>query len=400
MKSGRAYLALMAAEGMGRAMAFIVGAAIAREYGLEILAIVTLAQSLSAYVSVTSDGGLNNHALMRLFKLSRTRYVVAETSRAQLLIVLGVSPVVALVVYLTADYAVPLFVLFCLVPVATAFSSPYVLQYRGQLMPIALSRLLGAVATALVGVFLIYVAHVPPLYLAVPYIANAVVMMLTVCIRSRIDWRWYLIAVPWARIRNSLVVVRSLGSSALLKQVLLSLPLLLTGNFGAPNEFESMGVVYRLWVVLSLPAAMLATVLIPQIARNPQNNAASQRALSWLLCFSVPVAVVVSIRPDLILSILFGENAAQYGDDLRIFTWALVPLAISSVFSCRFIVRKRYMELMFGNGIGIVALCGSYSLLEMLSGSHAISFAWVISQMAISAYLAVVEFLPRKKVML
>ncbi|SMG36738.1 Membrane protein involved in the export of O-antigen and teichoic acid [Rhodococcus rhodochrous J3] len=383
MKGSRAYFAIMSAEAAGRAMAFVVGAAIARVYGLEVLAVVTLAQSLSAYVSVTSDGGLNNHALLRLFNRSRSGKVVAETSRAQVYIAGFVAPLMAVGVYVFSPEVLPVFLVFCLVPAITAFSTPYILQHRGRLGPIAVSRFVGALTTATVGILLIYVVKPPPVYLALPYVANAAAMFLVVYGTSHIDAKWYFERVRWTRLRKSMAVIKTLGLSALVKQVHLSAPLLIASHIGSQEEFEAMGVVYRVWVVLSLPAAMLATVLIPQIARNSKIRNSESRAFLALFCLSAGVCILTSIGPEFILSTLFGPAAGAYGNELRIFSLALLPLAAISVLSCRLIVERQYGTLVSSNIVGLFVLVLAYWVLRQGSASEPISIAWVISQISI-----------------
>src|SRR5688572_11460148 len=85
---------LLAAEFISRLLAFSVSFALAREVGLEALAVLTLAQSIVAYATVAGDAGLGTEAVRRIASGEASQAVVRQTARLQIFFALLASSVV------------------------------------------------------------------------------------------------------------------------------------------------------------------------------------------------------------------------------------------------------------------------------------------------------------------
>lgn len=382
------YAMLMGAEASGRLIAFLLTSIVARSLGLEVLAFVSLAQGLVAYVTVVSDGGLNNHAVRLLLKGGNVETVVAQTIRAQVALVVVASIVVGAFVVLTVPQAIPYFALLVGVPIATALSTPYVLQAQHRTGPVALSRVVGSIATVVAGLGII-IAGLPDFWIASAYSVGAIAMFVVVFRACGASRAWYF---SRARLLASLVVVREtapLAGSALMVQVLASLPLLLTQAGDDLQSFEAMGVASRLWFLASAPAAMVGAVLIPLLADPARRVGVFPRFLAVFSILGAVASGTLLVFAEPINTLLFGADAAVYSPESAVFSLGLFPFYIGAILTCRAISAGVYSLPFFANGVGVVVLLLGLALLDNVGATLAVSWAWVCAQVLTTVVLTI-----------
>lgn len=346
----------MVAEAISRAATFILGALIARVSGLDSLAYLSLAQGLVAYVTVISDGGLNEHAVRRIVGGESSSAVVADTSRTQLVLAgLSTGAVIALTFAIT-PLAVPYVTSLVGVGLASAASIPYVLRADGRIFLLAIARLVGAASTVIVGLILLVSPAVqyPPI-IGLAYSAGAICLSLATIWFSRTGSAPFFRPVPSARIIALGREALPLGLSGLVVQAFSSLPLILTEKFGSSSSFQAMGVSIRLWFIAVAPAAMVGTVLVPKFADTRTRPEVLPRLVALSSALGIACSAVCYFLAEPLLTVVFGAAAAAYAGTFAVFMLGAMPYYAASVLLSSAIARGAYWVVLASSSAGLVA---------------------------------------------
>lgn len=383
---------LAGAEAAGRLIAFSLTAVIARAYGLDDLAMLAVAQALIAYATIGGDAGLNQEATRRLVAGEQREVVTRDAVRAQCASTLLATVVVMLVVAAYEPKYVATILFFLPVPFAYAVSTPYLLDSVGRIVPIAVGRVLMSLGAAVSGLLLISLG-VSGMAFGAAYSIGAWMATGWILWRAHAPVRCALTAMGRearvARLRS----FRQLGSLAVLLHTQASLPVLVAGRFSEADDLESVGVVTRLWFVLSAPLAMSLTVLLPLFARTADRGPLWRAVSASALYGAATAGVFHFLAPDLLV-ILFGSPAGAASPAAVVFMYAIIPFALISVGNAFLIANYRERSLAVCYGLSLLAF--GLILIQFQEASDlAIAWAWVGAQgvLLVSASVSAVEVL-------
>nr|WP_314145180.1 hypothetical protein [uncultured Rhodococcus sp.] len=378
------------AEGFGRVLAFVFSAAVARSQGLEVLGYISLGLSMIAYITIAGDSGLNQDSTRQILAGRSVYHVVQESVRMQLAAVLGASVVVGIISY--ALYGWPFFWYFLAllpIPIISSLSTPYILDSSRRIGELAFSRVILSAVTASVGMCMLYFGAVDGA-LAFAYVCGYFGAMLFVVWRSRAPLFAALRRIEPARFKERAKVYQRLGVAGLLLHVFVSLPIVVSG-LSSPDALGDMGVVTRIWFLLSAPAAMAGSVLIPFLStrvgakRVPQLAAlaAILGLVGWLPIYFFSAGI---------LKVLFGVDAAVAGPALGIFAAALPMIGVVSVMSAALISVHQEKQISAAYIIGTLVFSAYCIWWRTELSSVDLSAAWTVSYFAVAVYLLCVYF--------
>jgi O-antigen/teichoic acid export membrane protein len=116
---------------------------------------------------------------------------------------------------------------------------------------------------------------------------------------------------------------------------------------------------YRLLLAVRLLSMILVLPLYPGLVRSAQNADAHfwvdyDRALKWLVCLSVPGAVIFVFTPDLVVRLLLGAKFLAATVALQWFGLAFVPMFVSALFPYVYTALARQRAFLFITGIALV----------------------------------------------
>jgi O-antigen/teichoic acid export membrane protein len=226
--------------------------------------------------------------------------------------------------------------------------------------------------------------------LAVAYVCGYFAAMLFVVWRSRAPLAAALHRIEPARFKERAKVYKRLGVAGLLLHVFVSLPIVISGLL-SPGALGDMGVVTRIWFLLSAPAAMAGSVLIPFLSTRDGAKRVAQLAM---LATILGLAGWLSIYffSSRILEVLFGVNAAVAGPALAIFVGALPMIGVVSVLSAALIAVHEEKQISAAYTIGTFVFSAYCLLWRPALSSVDLSAAWVVSYFAVAVYLLCVYF--------
>lgn len=378
------------AEGAGRILAFFFSAAVARSLGLEVLGYISLGLSMIAYITIAGDSGLNQDSTRQILAGRKVAEVVQESVRMQIAAVFGASIVVGIVSYFL--YGWPFFWYFLVllpIPFLSSLSTPYILDSARRIGELAFSRVILSAGTASVGVLMLYFGAVDST-LAGAYVCGYFLATLFVVWRSNAPLTAALHRIESARFKRRAKVYKRLGVAGLLLHVFVSLPIVVSGLL-SPGALGDMGVVTRIWFLLSAPAAMAGSVLIPFLSTRDGVKRVSQlAALAAVLGLAgwIPVYFFSSN----VLQILFGDEASVAGPALSIFVGALPMIGVVSVMSAALIAVHEEKKISAAYIIGTLVFVGYCIFWRGSLTSINLSAAWVVSYFAVGIYLVCVYF--------
>jgi len=378
-------MSLGGAEAVGRVFTFLFTALVARVAGIEVLGYLSLAISLVAYISIAGDSGLNQDATRRLVAGADAKHVVQESVRVQV----GAAVVATLIIVpiTILVYGDPVWkYLLVLIPMsfAVAISTPYLLDSRRRIGTLAVSRLVLTLTVAAVGVILLFVG-VSGIWLGLAYCAGYWASTFFVLRMSRSPIRHALKPMGMPRLRSRLAVIRTLGVTGILLHVFVSLPVLAAGLVST-SALANIGLVTRVWFLVSAPAAMAGSVLIPLMV---EERGRSRTLPLCLLAFLVGLigALGLSVISSPLMRLLFGEEAVSAAIPLSIFVLALPFMAVAAVLSARLIAVHREFWIAAGYSISAVTFLGIILMPFWIADAMLISTAWVASYAVLMAIL-------------
>ena len=177
-----------------------------------------------------------------------------------------------------------------------------------------------------------------------------------------VGWRFRI----WASLQKDLKLWKTmigeaipLGGGLLLRQLGWQLDSLLlywltdaysAGLFGGP---------YRLLLAVRLLSMILVVPLYPGFVRLAQTSLGEfwlsyDQALKWLICLSVPGAVIFILAPDTVVSTLLGAKFLSSTVALQWFGLAFVPMFVSALFPYIYTALGRQRVFLFVTGIALV----------------------------------------------
>lgn len=376
------------AEGLGRLFTFGFSALVARTAGIDVLGYLSLALALIAYVTIAGDSGLNQDSTRRLLRGDDPADVVKESVRIQVF----VSTIAFVFVFLFAlvAYRDPIwkYVLVLLpVPIAASASTPYLLDSARRIRPLVISRLLQTITIGVCGMLLIWVGFEGE-GIAVAYGIGYWCSAVFVIAIARAPYRTVINRIDKSRLRLRLLALRKLGLTGLLLHLYVSLPLLIAGFIGSETLAE-MGLISRVWFLVSAPAAMAGTVLLPVMSKVDGRSKVWHLILIAILLGTVGSLVLFFASNHLIV-LLFGEEASLAASGLAIFCLALPAYGALAVASAYLIAIHRERAVSVAYVSSILVFCGSCILNEAFGGGASLPFSWVLSSFVLSAVLCCV----------
>lgn len=383
-------VALAGGEALGRLAAFALTAVIARSYGLDALAVLSVSQALIAYATIGGDGGLNQEATRRLVRGEAESIVVRDAVRSQVTSAAIASLVVTAGVVVYEPRYLTSYLFFLPIPFAYAVSTPYLLDSRGRMVVLGLGRLLMSLGTAGVGLVWILVG-LPSWGFGVAYSAGAWATTCWILWRARAPLKSALNAMGViarrARFRSGI----HLGGVALLVHALASLPMIVAGRISPASDLQAMGVVTRIWFVVSAPILMSGTVMLPLFTRASTRTRVLA-AVGIAAMYAVGVNLVLHFTMPKLITFLYGEAAGIASSPSSLYVTALIPMGISAVLISNMIARGLERWLPPSYALSIIA----FLLWVALRGSGAamvISSGWLISQASLAFATAIASML-------
>ncbi|BFM23120.1 hypothetical protein CHE218_01620 [Microbacterium sp. che218] len=370
-------------------------AVVARGMGLEVLANLALAQSVVSYATVLSDGGLNNHAIRMLLHGTSVARVVSLTLKTQALMAIITVALIVVLGPIIAPSAQEFIWALVLVPIATALSTPYVLQARHVTWPVAFSRILGAVVTTVIGLCLVWMAALP-WTLGLAYSAGAIGMALWVCRSSSVTFADVRGPVKLSEAAALLRQSAPLALYGLLLQVVTSLPLLMTQALHESESFEAMGLASRLWFIVTAPAAMAGSILIPVFADKHSAKGTFRRYLLIAVLSGSACALVFALLAPWVVPLLFGADSAPYWPAVVFFISGSAPFYVATIFICRSIAEGTYWVPAVGFALGGCVFIAMSFMLPSSAGVGA-GLSWLASQIVLCAVVVFLILLGKRK---
>ncbi|QNN53980.1 hypothetical protein [Nocardioides mesophilus] len=374
------------AEAVGRLLTFAFTAMLAREAGLETLGYLSLSLALIALATIVSDGGLNQDATRRIVEGELPDNVAAVTIRVQLVAVLILAPLIALIGYAiyglpTAKYVVVLLPL----PLSMALAVPYLLDSRRRFAALAICRIVLTATTAAAGLVLLAVG-VRGHALALAYVCGYWAASVSMWLFARAPARLVLAQVSQGDIRPRLRTMSRLGLASILLHVFVSLPIAIAGLISV-HTLETVGVVTRLWFLLSAPAAMAGAVLIPLLAG--ERDLAKFKGIAAVAFFlGLTVSLLVSVFSEDLLQLLFGYEAGQAAPTLAVFVWALPLIGLVAVASAYLIAHRLDGWIAASYGLAIaIFLFTTFVLGGPVPKALDLARAWVSAYMILALVL-------------
>lgn len=379
MKGFRQLILLVSSEAIGRLAAFALAATVARSYGLLVLAYLTLSQSIIAYASVISDGGLNNRAVRSLTSGEPPSVVISVTAQIQLALATAGGVVVLAVTYWWRSELAPYVAVSMAIPIATALSTPYILRAQRKITPIAMSRIVGGLTTGGVG-WLLVVTRVPGYWLAAAYSASAAAMALCINYAGSVKPSAFMQKVKTGAYRAVALSIRTLGVNGLLVTTFAAAPLLAAAIAGDETSLEQTAVAVRVIFIVAAPAAMLETVLLPILLSPDRPSVWRLAALAGAVGALLSVGLWLT-APDL-TPLLFGDQAASAAGALQRFGLALPATYCASVLTVGLLASHGDRWLPLATGTAIAVFTGYVLANSGMSGEQ-LAWAWVSAQVSL-----------------
>jgi len=355
---------LVGGEAVTRLLGFLLSAVIAREFGLEALAALTVAQGLVAFALVAGDGGLSTDGVRRLAggELPRARLIALTTVGQVALTVSATSVLLVVVAVLPLSTQTKQVVLvLALLPMTYALNLGWVLQSASRFFALTTSRVAGQAAGMAVGLVCLYYLDSFLLAVASLVLGSAVTDVL-LALHSRRDWRG-----P-GRLSGRAVVQRVRQGRGFLGYTLANhassaAPLLMTAFVGSAAVVGQYSVAHRLLLLAVAPAQVFASVLLPRFSSTP----GALRSDLWapvsalvVLTAGASSALVVFARP--IAEALFGAAAGSATPAVQL-VGLFIPLSYTSLLLTTALLAEgragtqaRYTALSLGMFVALAAL--------------------------------------------
>ena len=386
LRAFRQVATLGATEAFGRLFTFVFTAALARAAGLSVLGNISLGLALIALITIVGDGGLNQDATRRLVRGESRSLVLRETMQFQLIACALVS--IPVVVFSGVVYGGNLqnYLFFLLpIPIFMSLATPYLLDSVGQIGLLSAARIFMTVGIGSSGLVLLAVGWRGP-GLGLAYVIGFGCGTISMLVFSRAPVRSALAPINREAFIKRFQVVRNLGLASVLLHVFVSAPMIIAGLSHRSGVLEQMGVVTRIWFLVSAPAAMAGSVLIPLFSRQRSAKGAAKVGLV-AVGFGALGSAVFWVFATPILGVLYGQEAELATDALKIFALALPLIGGVAVASAFAISRRHDRIIASGYGVAVAVLLCVCAVDYPRLGADRLAWAWVTSYGCLLAVL-------------
>lgn len=333
---------LFSGEIVSKLLAFSVSFVLARQVGLEALAILSLAQSIIAYATVVGDAGLGTDAVRRISNGEVARGVVRQTARVQVVFALLASLVVVPVAMSQTDPSVAIGV--ALVPIFYAASANYVLQGRLDAKNLAISRVLGNVVVCAFGMATIFLSF-PLGIIAFAYSAGALASMLYVNRTAGVRIVDLMGALPWTALKEMKTKYFALASYTVIVHAYSSALIIMAQNFGGGSQLVEVALATRVLLLLFIPAQLLGSLLLPRFSRGPVSMKTMAASLATALLVGALMSVAVHLTAQWFVPLMFGPEAQDSVTSIERISLQLPLYLASTVLIAYFLSAGRYVML-------------------------------------------------------
>lgn len=343
---------LLAAELVSRILAFSVSFVLARQIGLEALAVLALAQSIVAYATVAGDAGLGTEAVRRIANGEQSEAVVRETARLQIFFALLAS---ALVVPIALAQTTSLVAIgLALGPVLVAASATYVLQGRLDARSLAVSRVLGNTVVGAMGI-VTSLMSLPLWVIASSYSVGALVSMLYVNHRAGVGPTQIFGRIPWRSLSVGRSKYLALASYTVILHGYSSCLIIMAQNFGGGSQLVDVALATRVLLLLVIPAQLLGSLLLPRYSRA----AVSMRTLCLhtvaVLILGGFVSLVVHLSAKWFVPLMFGPESVDSVRAVEAISLQ-VPLSLASTVLIAFLLAAGRFSTLAGIYAAVLAV--------------------------------------------
>lgn len=349
---------LFGAETLARLFAFSVTFFLARQVGLEALAVLSLAQALIAYALVAGDAGLGTAAVRRIALGQESHEVIRDTARAQVLLASIASLVVVPIVAVQTSWLIALSL--STLPLIAAASTTYVLQGRLDARGIAYSRVTGNLVVGVLGIGLSLLAC-PLWVIAFSYPVGAVAAMLVVNTRSGASLGLVFGRVNLVHLRSEARPYMSLALFTVVLHAYSSCLIILSQNLDQGQHFIDVALSTRLLLIMVIPAQVLGSLLLPRYSKVSHNDLGHDLKRHLAMAFTAGCAITFAVwlTADSVVPILFGSEAEGSVLSVQVIS-VQVPLSlVSTVLVAALLAHKAYGTVgriyLFTLGVQILA---------------------------------------------
>lgn len=333
---------LFSGEIVSKLLAFSVSFVLARQIGLEALAILALAQSIVAYATVVGDAGLGTDAVRRISNGEAAEAVVTQTARVQVLFALFASVAVVPIAVSQTDSSVALGV--SLVPIFFAASATYVLSGRLDAKNLAVSRVLGNVVVCVAGMSTIFLGC-PLGVIAFSYSAGAMASMLYVNYVAGVRVKDFIGPLPWTALKAMKSKYFALASYTLIVHAYSSALIIMAQNFGGGTHLVDVALATRVLLLLFIPAQLLGSLLLPRFSRGPVSMKIMAASVAVALTFGALMSVAVHLTADWFVPLMFGPESLGSVEAIKRISLQLPLFLASTVLIAYFLAVGRYVLL-------------------------------------------------------
>lgn len=333
---------LFSGEIVSKLLAFSVSFVLARQVGLEALAILTLAQSIVAYATVVGDAGLGTDAVRRISNGETAQAVVKQTARVQIVFALLASVVVVPVAMAQTEISVAVAV--SLVPIFYAASVNYVLQGRLDAKNLAVSRVLGNIVICTFGMGAIFL-HLPLGLIATVYSAGSLVSMLYVNRVAGVRFRDLFGALPWDSFRVMKSKYFALASYTVIVHAYSSALIIMAQNFGGGSQLVDVALATRVNLLLFIPAQLLGSLLLPRFSRGAVSMKRMAASVGAALLVGGLMSTGVQLTAEWFVPLMFGPESKGSVDSIEQISLQLPLYLASTVLIAYFLAAGRYAML-------------------------------------------------------
>jgi O-antigen/teichoic acid export membrane protein len=356
----RNFLHLWWGELVGRVCSVATVVWLGHRYGVVILGVYALAQSVNQYAQPLIDFGLRQVGARLLAVYPQAaRNIVGQVQRRRIAMAALVLP---LILVYSACAKLPLTMkiflfAFSAVGALYAISLDWVAWGQEQLDLLGLTR---AVVPVSVLLFLTIGRGQGERVLWWAVAGNAFGFLL----QGAICWRWWK-KQPWQlaqdgtlhAIREALAWQRTsvMGLANFCSLAFSSIDVLMLGLMSNPEQVGLYGAAYRVLNQVLGPYCLLTLVLYPRFARHGTEDRARMlraRILLTLLGAGILIAILLSLSRGIVLTIMFGPQFLAAAPLLLLLAWSIPLDFMTSYLSNAFIAWGMEKKILLCTGIG------------------------------------------------
>lgn len=333
---------LFSAEVLSRLLAFSVSFVLARQVGLEALAVLALAQSVVAYATVAGDAGLGTDAVRRISNGEAAKAVVKQTARVQVLFAALASLIAVPAALLQTGSLVALGV--AVVPLLVAASCTYVLQGRLDARGLARSRIWGNVVVGVSGITSSLLG-LPLEVIALSYSAGALVSTIYVNRLAGVSLSELFGPVPWASLSAVRMKYFALASYTVILHAYSSALIIMAQNLGGGAQFVEVALATRVMLLLVIPAQLLGSLLLPRYSRRHVSLRSVSGNVALAMLLGVVMSLVVHFTAGWFVPLMFGADSQSSVRSVEMISLQLPLSLASSVLIAFFLAVGKYAML-------------------------------------------------------